>query len=142
MRLEGGCYCRQVRFVAEGEPIAKAECLCRECQYISGGGPNFLIVMPADGFAYVQGEAKGFARPDLDRPVTREFCPTCGTHLITRAAQRRQRHRQGRGPGRSQAVRRSGHGLLRQGQAELPRHRRGPDDLRRAARAIAAQGAA
>jgi hypothetical protein len=24
-----------------------------------------------------------FTRSDLDRPVTREFCETCGTHLTT-----------------------------------------------------------
>ena len=85
MRFEGGCYCGQVRYVAEGEPVMKAQCHCRECQYISGGGPNFVMGLPAAGFAYVKGEPKGFARSDLERPVTREFCPNCGTHLATRS---------------------------------------------------------
>ena len=31
MALEGGCYCGGVRYVAEGDPMMKAECLCREC---------------------------------------------------------------------------------------------------------------
>ena len=31
-----------------------------------------------------KGAAKPFARSDLERPVTREFCPDCGTHLVTR----------------------------------------------------------
>ena len=84
MRLEGGCYCKQVRYIAEGEPRFKAECHCRECQYISGGGPNFFMLMPPDGFRYVSGEPKTFTRDDLAAPVTREFCPNCGTHLTTR----------------------------------------------------------
>ncbi|MBV9995436.1 MAG: GFA family protein [Caulobacteraceae bacterium] len=84
MRLEGGCYCGGLRFVAEGEPLMKAQCHCRECQYISGGGPNFIIGMPANGFAYVRGKPAKFARADLAHPVTREFCPTCGTHLATK----------------------------------------------------------
>lgn len=84
MKLEGGCYCKQVRYVAEGEPRLKAECHCRECQYIAGGGPNFFMLMPPDGFRYVSGEPKRFARNDLEAPVTREFCPNCGTHLTTR----------------------------------------------------------
>jgi hypothetical protein len=84
MDIEGGCYCSTVRYRAEGEPGMRAQCHCRECQYITGGGPNFLIMMPAEGFAYTRGEAKGFARTDIERPVTREFCPDCGTHLITR----------------------------------------------------------
>jgi hypothetical protein len=36
MKLEGGCYCGTVRYVAEGEPMMKAQCHCRECQYITG----------------------------------------------------------------------------------------------------------
>ena len=84
MKLEGGCYCGAVRYVAEGDPVMKAQCHCRECQYITGGSPNVFIAMPTAGFSYTKGEAKGFARSDLARPVTREFCPTCGTHLATR----------------------------------------------------------
>jgi hypothetical protein len=84
MKLEGGCYCGAVRFVAEGDPVMKAQCHCRECQYISGGSPNVFIAMPIDGFAYTKGEPKAFRRSDLERPVTREFCPACGTHLAAR----------------------------------------------------------
>jgi hypothetical protein len=84
MKLEGGCYCGAVRYVAEGEPVMKAQCHCRECQYITGGSPNVFIAMPVGGFSYTQGEAKSFARSDIERPATREFCPTCGTHLATR----------------------------------------------------------
>lgn len=84
MRLEGGCYCGEVRYVCEGDPVLKAECCCRECQYIAGGGPNFFMMMPAAGFSYVKGQPKSFTRKDLDAPVTREFCPDCGTHIVTR----------------------------------------------------------
>ncbi len=84
MEFEGGCYCKRVRYRAEGEPAMRAQCHCRECQYITGGGPNFFMMMPADGFTYTRGEAKGFTRDDIERPVTREFCPDCGTHLVTR----------------------------------------------------------
>jgi hypothetical protein len=37
MKFEGGCYCGKVRYEAEGEPMLKAQCHCRECKYISGG---------------------------------------------------------------------------------------------------------
>jgi hypothetical protein len=85
MKLEGGCYCGEVRYEAEGDPLFKGQCHCRECQYVSGGGPNFLIAMPESGFRYTKGKAKGFARKDLDTPVTREFCPDCGTHILSKA---------------------------------------------------------
>jgi hypothetical protein len=84
MKVEGGCYCGRVRYRAEGEPLMKGQCHCRECQYISGGAPNMFMAMPADGFSYTKGAPKPFTRDDLERPVTREFCPECGTHLTTR----------------------------------------------------------
>ena len=84
MKFEGGCYCRKIRYVAEGEPRLKAQCHCRECQYITGGAPNTFIVMPAAGHKYTKGTPKAFTRSDLERAVTREFCPDCGTHLATK----------------------------------------------------------
>ena len=84
MKLEGRCYCGNVRYVAEGEPMLMAQCHCRECQYITGGAPNTFIVMPAAGHKYTKGAPKGFTRKDLERAVTREFCPDCGTHLATK----------------------------------------------------------
>jgi hypothetical protein len=84
MRLEGGCYCGAVRYVAEGDPVMKAQCHCRECQYITGGAPNMFMTMPAGGFHYTKGAPKQFTRKDLQRAVTREFCAECGTHMVTR----------------------------------------------------------
>lgn len=85
MELEGGCYCGAVRYKTTGEALFRGQCHCRECQYIAGGSPNVVMGMPAAGFAYTKGSPKGFRRSDLDNPVTREFCPECGTHLLARA---------------------------------------------------------
>ena len=84
MQVEGGCYCGAVRYQAVGDPIFKGQCHCRECQYISGGQPNVVMAMPEGQFKYTKGTAKGFRRRDLEQPVTREFCPECGTHLLSR----------------------------------------------------------
>jgi len=85
MNLEGGCYCGSLRFKVEGEPVFRGQCHCRECQYISGGGANYVLAMPDAGFAYTEGGPKGFARTDLDTPVTREFCENCGTHILAKS---------------------------------------------------------
>ena len=85
MQVEGGCYCGAVRYRAEGEPLFKGQCHCRECQYSSGGHPNVVMAMPESGYAVTKGKPKEFRRSDLENPVTREFCETCGTHLLSRA---------------------------------------------------------
>lgn len=85
MEFEGGCYCGELRYRAEGDPLFKAQCHCRECQYISGGSPNVVMGMAEAGFEYTRGTARGFRRSDLDNAGTREFCPNCGTHILTRS---------------------------------------------------------
>jgi hypothetical protein len=84
MKLEGGCYCGALRYSSEGEPALKAQCHCRQCQYISGGAPNFFLLMPPAGFSYTKGAPKTFTRSDIENAVTREFCAECGTHIGTR----------------------------------------------------------
>ena len=84
MKLQGGCYCGAVRYEVDGEPVMKAQCHCRECQYITGGAPNMFMAVPLDAFRYTKGQPKQFKRKDLAAPVTREFCAECGTHMATR----------------------------------------------------------
>ncbi len=81
--MQGGCYCGALRYEVTEKPVHKAQCCCRECQYISGGGPNFFMVIQNEGFVWTKGAAKEFTRSDLERPVTRQFCPDCGTHITT-----------------------------------------------------------
>ena len=84
MKLEGGCYCGELRYETEGEPRLRGECYCRACQHMSGGGPNLFMLMPTEGFRWTQGEPQRFRRSDLENAVTREFCGGCGTQIATR----------------------------------------------------------
>ncbi|MFN7180861.1 GFA family protein [Hyphomonas sp.] len=85
MTITGGCYCGEVRYEAEGQPLMKARCHCRECQYFTGGEGNDFMAMPAAGFRFTKGQPKAFKRTDLPHANTREFCGTCGTPLLTRS---------------------------------------------------------
>ena len=83
MEFEGGCYCGRLRYQFSGEAIFQGQCHCRECQYISGGGANVALAMPASGFCYTSGEPRSFERSDLESPVKRQFCGECGTSLVS-----------------------------------------------------------
>ena len=85
MKVTGGCYCGAVRYEVEGEPLMKAQCHCRECQYFTGGQPNDFIAFPDAGFKFTKGAPKAYARAGLAGAVTREFCAECGTQLLTRS---------------------------------------------------------
>lgn len=85
MEIEGGCYCGALRYAATGDALFKGQCHCRECQYVSGGGPNYVMGLAAAGFRYVKGTPKGFSRSDLEKPVTREFCGDCGTQILAKS---------------------------------------------------------
>ena len=83
MKIAGKCYCGNVHYEAEGEPLMRVQCHCRECQYISGGNANLVMGMPKSGFHYTRGEVKQFQRDDIENAVVREFCPNCGTHITS-----------------------------------------------------------
>ena len=81
MSITGRCYCGDVHYKAEGPGFMKFECYCRECRYISGGGPVMGMAVLNEGFEITKGEVKGFTRADIDHAVTRQFCPNCGTRI-------------------------------------------------------------
>jgi hypothetical protein len=88
MEIHGGCYCGDLRYESKGDVQGSLQCHCRECQYITGGNPNVIMVVPEDGFKFTKGNAKEFSRTDLDNPVTRLFCNNCGTGIGTRSPSR------------------------------------------------------
>ena len=86
MGMQGRCYCGALSYEANGDPLFKGQCHCRECQYISGGLPNVVMGVPESGFTYTKGKPKQFRRGDLPNPVTREFCAECGTHILAKSS--------------------------------------------------------
>lgn len=85
MKVEGGCYCGALRYEIDAEAVANMQCHCRQCQHLTGGSANVFVGVPESGFRYTKGTPKQYRRPDLETPVTREFCGECGTPILSKA---------------------------------------------------------
>lgn len=82
MSLTGGCLCRKIRYTIEGRPLGSGLCLCRDCQYASGGNGAAGFVVTRDSVA-IQGEPRAYhSTTHLGGQATRYFCPDCGTPLF------------------------------------------------------------
>jgi hypothetical protein len=75
----GGCACGAIRYKISAEPVAMADCHCRQCQRESGTGHLSHLFFPRSAVS-VQGEATHWDLVGDNGTVkTRGFCPTCGS---------------------------------------------------------------
>ena len=88
MTITGRCYCGTIKYEISAKPETAFQCHCRECQYITGGNPNIVMVFPKEAFSYTSAAASTFSRADLETPVTRHFCSNCGTGIGTESPAR------------------------------------------------------
>lgn len=82
MENTGGCACGAIRFRVTAPFIATGACHCTDCQKASGGGPNYVALVPKGALEVTGGEAKYYIRKgDSGGEARRAFCPDCGTPL-------------------------------------------------------------
>lgn len=78
----GGCACGAIRFKLTAPLMGVGICHCTECQKASGGGANYVALVPKPALEVISGAAKEFHRKGDSRAiVARAFCPDCGTPL-------------------------------------------------------------
>jgi len=81
--FKGGCLCGQVRYEVTAPPISFFLCNCRACQYVSGGEPGSIVLVPRAAFSK-SGKTKGFTIcAESGNKLTRHFCIECGTPMFT-----------------------------------------------------------
>jgi hypothetical protein len=81
----GRCFCNGVQFKLAKKPSLFVACYCRDCQYVSGGGPANVLVVPTEDLDIHTGrELLGSYKciADSGRAVTRQFCKVCGTPMF------------------------------------------------------------
>lgn len=82
--VTGGCLCGGVRYEYSGEVGAAGYCHCSDCRHVSGSAFGVSVRAAAAQFRITVGVPKAFTKAgDSGRPVTRYFCPDCGSPLYT-----------------------------------------------------------
>ena len=76
--IEGGCFCRAIRYrIEEGEYLV-ANCHCSMCQRTSAAPFVTWMVVPKDAFRYATGKPKLLCSSEAG---SRFFCADCGTPI-------------------------------------------------------------
>jgi hypothetical protein len=84
-RIEGGCYCGRVRYVATSKPMASMVCHCRSCRRVAAAPMVPWVTFERDAFRFERGVPVAFQSSE---GVRRSFCPACGTPLTYETDQR------------------------------------------------------
>jgi hypothetical protein len=74
----GGCLCGAFRYEVDGAPLSSSVCHCRSCRLGSGAPSVGWLVVEHERFRVLSGELQTIRSSP---PVTRGFCPRCGTSL-------------------------------------------------------------
>src|SRR5688500_9584276 len=54
--LDGGCRCGKIRFRITAPPLMAMACHCTGCQRMTASAFSTTVMVPADGFAVIEGE--------------------------------------------------------------------------------------
>lgn len=85
----GHCLCGAVSFRLTADPLVTRICWCRDCQHLSPNGTVNLMV-PTEALSVSGPLAEHTKTADSGNAITRQFCPSCGTHLFARSSARPQ----------------------------------------------------
>ncbi|MEZ5737692.1 MAG: GFA family protein [Novosphingobium sp.] len=87
MTITGQCFCGQVRFTINAEPVGARMCWCRDCQRIASGSATVNVLFPEEAVSY-RGEITTLEKvADSGNTVERGFCPKCGSQMYSKTVE-------------------------------------------------------
>lgn len=87
MKIDGGCHCGNITFVAEIEPEKVMICHCTDCQNFSGSAYRVIVPAAKDAFKLSGGQPRTYIKTaESGSKRTQGFCPECGTSIYSGAA--------------------------------------------------------
>ena len=82
--ITGRCLCSALTYEYAGELGPASYCHCVDCRRVTGSAFNVSVRMVAARFRIASGATASFTKAaDSGAPVTRHFCPGCGSPLFT-----------------------------------------------------------
>ena len=87
MTHTGQCFCGQVRFTIDAEPLGMRTCWCRDCQRIASGSPTNNVLFPEEAVVYSGEIATMLKTADSGNTIERGFCPKCGSQLYSKTVE-------------------------------------------------------
>ncbi|HEX6997196.1 MAG TPA: GFA family protein [Gammaproteobacteria bacterium] len=82
----GGCLCGAVRYTVSADPIFAGKCYCEDCRKTTGTGHGSVFAVPSSA-VQLTGKLTEYTKPGgSGQPMTRGFCPTCGSRITGVAA--------------------------------------------------------
>ncbi len=76
--IEGGCFCRKVRYAIDDGAYLSVNCHCTMCRRVHAAPYVTWLVVPAERFRYLTAAPTRLAS---SADGTRYFCAACGTHV-------------------------------------------------------------
>jgi hypothetical protein len=84
--FSGGCLCGRIRYTTEAAPAFTGICHCRSCQRATGSAFSTSIAFPKGSVTLSAEPASYRSTADSGAPITRGFCPVCGSSVTVEAA--------------------------------------------------------
>lgn len=80
--LEGGCFCGEIRYQVNGDPVVQLYCFCKDCLAITGTDGYAGYMVKNEDFSLIKGMPKTHDKVSkAGRTVKRHFCGNCGSNL-------------------------------------------------------------
>ena len=86
MNVTGSCHCGNIRYSAEVDGGRVMLCHCTDCQRLSGTAFRTVVPTVPGTFACEGVPAEYVKVADSGNRRIQAFCPNCGTHLYSTAA--------------------------------------------------------
>ena len=84
IKHQGGCYCGQIRFTTEFDPMLVMNCHCRTCKKISGANLSSFAAF-YESEILITGDRQSFEYKGTNgKKMEKEFCGQCGSQIFTR----------------------------------------------------------